>query len=64
MRWLLCRSASLSVGIIFMSYAVHTRFHPFMDSLDVDSSTVEGAGVLAKGLEGAVVNYVSARHES
>lgn len=47
--------ASLSVGIIFLSYALHVRVQPFLDRLDLE---VPADSVEHARKEGAVLNYV------
>ena len=49
------RPHSLSIAIIFSSYVLQSRFHPFLDVLDIDSTedTLERFR-----REGAVLNYV------
>ena len=47
--------ASLSVGIIFLSYALHVRVQPFLDRLDLE---VPADSAEHARKEGAVLNYV------
>ena len=47
--------SSLSVAIIFIGYALQTRFRPFMDQLDLD---IAADSVDHIKVDGAVLNYV------
>jgi hypothetical protein len=43
---------SLSVGIMFISYAAHTRFHPFLDPMTPDAVQKRGGrGAIASGMQ-------------
>jgi hypothetical protein len=48
-----CPSCSLSVGIMFISYAAHTRFHPFLDPMTPDSMQQKhgSRGAIASGMQ-------------
>jgi hypothetical protein len=48
---------SLSVGIIFIAYAIQAHFRPFMDQLDLDMSEFQEH----VQTDGAVLNYVRGR---
>jgi hypothetical protein len=52
-RCLLCSPRpSLSVGIMFISYAAHTRFHPFLDPMTPDVVQKRGGrGAIASGMQ-------------
>jgi hypothetical protein len=44
--------SSLSVGIMFISYAAHTRFHPFLDPMTPDAVQKRGGrGAIASGMQ-------------
>jgi hypothetical protein len=46
------RGPSLSVGIMFISYAAHTRFHPFLDPMTPDAVQKRGGrGAIASGMQ-------------
>jgi hypothetical protein len=51
--------SSLSVGIMFISYAAHTRFHPFLDPMAPD--VVQKRGAIASGMQ---LIYVRATAEA
>jgi hypothetical protein len=51
-------SCSLSVGIVFISYALHSQIQPFMDRLDLPDFSADSDEHVNR--EGAVLNYVSA----
>ncbi len=46
---------SLSIGVIFIAYAINIHYEPFLDRLDLDIPADSSAHVLK---EGAVLNYV------
>ena len=46
---------SLSIAVIFIAYAIHTNYQPFLDRLDLDIPVDSAAHTMR---EGAVLNYV------
>ncbi len=54
------REHSLSVGIIFVSYALHVKFLPFLDPVNPEAINPHGLkGALASGVQLIYVRVVS-----